>query len=228
MGGYRKQRPPKRKSTGLLGQSHSQLLPDISFESEGQSHTQLSADSSFASTVSSFPSTDTASTDDTDITEPIEDGAVMEPMQINQSGCNKETPVQLEVELTDEAGGATVQMRIVPADQVARAQRIIAGAEGAEEAEQNRAIEEATQLLYPYPPREGQRDALRQLIYKRKDLIPTQRPRSHRLSGIITPGQAQLLSSYHAYGLTSSHTSLQPISKPGMMTTRDACLVPLK
>ena len=48
---------------------------------------------------------------------------------------------------------------------------IIAGAEGAEEVEQNRAIEEAIQLLYPYPPREGQRDALRQLIYKRKDLI---------------------------------------------------------
>jgi hypothetical protein len=26
-------------------------------------------------------------------------------------------------------------------------------------------------LLYPYPPRQGQRDALGQLIYKRKDLI---------------------------------------------------------
>jgi superfamily II DNA helicase RecQ len=48
---------------------------------------------------------------------------------------------------------------------------IIAGAEGAEEVEQNRAIEEAIQLLYPYPPREGQCDALWQLIYKRKDLI---------------------------------------------------------
>jgi hypothetical protein len=69
--------------------------------------------------------------------------------------CGKETPVQLEVELTDEAGGVAVQTRIVPADQVARARRIIANAEGADEAEQNRAIEDAIQLLYPYPPCEG-------------------------------------------------------------------------
>ena len=96
---------------------------------------------------------------------------VVEPIHIAQSAREKETPVQLEVELTNEAGGATVQTRVVPTDQVAQAQRIIAGAEGAEEAEQNRAIEEAIQLLYPYPPREGQRNALRQLIYKRKDLI---------------------------------------------------------
>ena len=82
------------------------------------------------STVSSFHSTDTTSPDNTDITEPIEDATVVEPMQINQLARNKDTPVQLEVELTDEAGGATVQRRIVPADQVAQAQRIIAGAEG--------------------------------------------------------------------------------------------------
>ena len=132
---------------------------------------QLSADSSFTSTISSFLSTGTVSTDNTDIMEPIEDSAVMEPMQINQSACNKEMPVQLEVELTNEAGGATVQMCIVPADQVAWAQRIIAGTEGVEEVEQNRAIEEAIQLLYPYPPHKGQHDALQQLIYKQKDLI---------------------------------------------------------
>jgi len=64
-----------------------------------------------------------------------------------------------------------VKNPVVPANQVAQAQRIIAGAKGADEVEQNRAIEEAIQLLYPYPPREGQRDALRQLIYKGKDLI---------------------------------------------------------
>jgi superfamily II DNA helicase RecQ len=59
----------------------------------------------------------------------------------------------------------------VSATQVTQAQRIIADAKNANEAEQNRAIEEAIQLLYPYPPHQGQRDTLRQLIYKRKDLI---------------------------------------------------------
>ena len=54
---------------------------------------------------------------------------------------------------------------------MAQAQKIIAGATKAKEEEQNKAIDEAIQLLYPYAPREGQRNALRQLIYKRKDLI---------------------------------------------------------
>lgn len=60
---------------------------------------------------------------------------------------------------------------VVSPDQVTQAQKIIADASNTSEADQNRAIEEAIQLLYPYPPRQGQRDALRQLIYKRKDLI---------------------------------------------------------
>jgi superfamily II DNA helicase RecQ len=77
----------------------------------------------------------------------------------------------LEVELTNEAGNTTVQVRVVLADQLARAQRIIAGAARADEADQNKTIDEAIQLLYPYAPREGQRNALRQLIYERKDLI---------------------------------------------------------
>ena len=64
-----------------------------------------------------------------------------------------------------------MEIRVVSAEQAAQAQRIIAGAVRAEEAEQNKAINEAIQLLYPYAPREGQRNAIRQLIYKRKDLI---------------------------------------------------------
>jgi len=96
----------------------------------------------------------------------------MEPTQVSQSACNTETPVQLEVEITNETGNTTTQVRVVSAHQVARAQRIIAGAARAEEAEQNKTINEAIQLLYPYMPREGQRNALRQLIYKREDLIP--------------------------------------------------------
>jgi superfamily II DNA helicase RecQ len=64
----------------------------------------------------------------------------------------------------------TPQM-VISADVVAQAQRVISGAVTAEEDAQNKAIDEAIQLLYPYKPREGQRNALRQLIYKRKDLI---------------------------------------------------------
>jgi superfamily II DNA helicase RecQ len=54
---------------------------------------------------------------------------------------------------------------------VAKAQKIIADAARADEVEQNKAIDEAIQLLYPYAPREGQRNALQHLIYKGKDLI---------------------------------------------------------
>jgi hypothetical protein len=121
-------------------------------EAEDQPSTQLSANSSFTSTVCSFLSTDTASPNNTNITEPIEDSTLMEPIQVNQDVLVAEIPVQLEVELTDKAGNATVETRVVSADQVVQAQRIIAGAKEAEEAEQNRAIEEAIQLLYPYAP----------------------------------------------------------------------------
>jgi superfamily II DNA helicase RecQ len=84
---------------------------------------------------------------------------------------NTEIPIQLEVEITNEAGNTGLEIRAVPADQVVQAQRIIASAAGAVEKEQNRAIDEAIKLLYPYAPREGQRNALRQLIYKREDII---------------------------------------------------------
>ena len=77
---------------------------------------QLSPDSSFMS-ASSFLSTDTISIDNTSNMEPIEDGVVVEPMQINQLACNIETPVQLEVELTDKARNAT-RTCIVLADKV--------------------------------------------------------------------------------------------------------------
>jgi hypothetical protein len=41
------------------------------------------------------------------------------------------------------------------------------------EIEQNSAIDKAVSILYLYSPRKGQRDALRHLIYRRKDLILT-------------------------------------------------------
>ena len=162
---------PKRKSTETTGQSCSQLLPDvIPLDTEGQSYMRLPLDRSCTSTVSSSLSRDTTSTDNTCTTEPTDDCAV-EPILINESATNAETSIQLEVECIDKAGNTAVQTCAIPAGRVAQAQRTIAGAKEAEEVEQNRAIKEAIQLLYPYAPREGQRDALRQLIYKRKDII---------------------------------------------------------
>ena len=82
-----------------------------------------------------------------------------------------EITIQLEVEFTDESGNTAVETRAVSADQVTQAQKIIAVAAKTEEAKQNKAIDKAIQLLYPYAPREGQREALRQLIYNREDMI---------------------------------------------------------
>ena len=99
-------------------------------------------------------------------TEPIADKLLEE----QRTGPLEDT-VELETELIDESGNTTTQKRAVLAGDVTRAQMIIAAAESANKAEQDIAIEEAVQLLYPYPPREGQRDALRQLIYQKTDLI---------------------------------------------------------
>lgn len=75
------------------------------------------------------------------------------------------------MELIDRAGRTTVETQAVLASKIAYAQEIIAGARLADEQAQKNAVEEAIQHIYPYPPREGQRDALWQLIYQQKDLI---------------------------------------------------------
>ena len=157
----RNKKAPTRRQITCLEKSCLQLLPDSIFAPEDPSSMQASANSSFALTNNAC------------IAEPIENGAAAEPMQINQKVSNVEKPVQLEIEVADEARGATVETCAIPADQVARAQRRIASAKEADETEQRRAIEDAIQLLYPYPPRQGQRDALWQLIYQREDLILT-------------------------------------------------------
>lgn len=59
----------------------------------------------------------------------------------------------------------------LPPNQVAEAQKVILDARGKGEIEENSAIDKAISTLYPYSPRKGQRDALRHLIYRRKDLI---------------------------------------------------------
>src|SRR6266480_2663015 len=173
MGRRATRKPPKRTPTGPLRQSCSQLLPDVVYGLEYQSTAHISLNNSPPSAVRSFLSADTmstASTNNTSITRPI-DSTTEERIRANQAVLVAETLVQLEVELTDGTGNTIVEMRTVPANQVAKAQKIIADAARADEAEQNKAIDEAIQLLYPYAPREGQRNALRHLIYKRKDLI---------------------------------------------------------
>jgi hypothetical protein len=121
-----------------------QLLSVSIFDPEDQSNMHLLLDSSFVSTNISLLSTDSISTNNTSIT--IEDGA--EPTQINQTVRNTEKQVQLEVELTDEARGTAVETRTVATNQVAQTQQMIASTKEADKAEENRAIEEAIQLLY--------------------------------------------------------------------------------
>jgi hypothetical protein len=75
------------------------------------------------------------------------------------------------VELVDRAGRTTVETQAVLASKIAYAQEIIAGARLADEHAQKNAVGVAILNIYPYPPREGQRDALWQLIYQQKDLI---------------------------------------------------------
>lgn len=57
------------------------------------------------------------------------------------------------------------------AAQIAHAQEIVDGVRGGDKRAQLVAIEQAIQHIYPYPSRAGQRDALWQLIYQRKDMI---------------------------------------------------------
>jgi hypothetical protein len=78
--------------------------------------------------------------------------------------------VRLEVEVAKEDRSIT-ETRAVSSEQVTEAQRIIAGAEEKDMAAQNKAIDKAIGFLYPYSPREGQRDALYHLIYRQKNLI---------------------------------------------------------
>lgn len=110
----------KTNTSQPLDQSCLQSSLDDRLEPEDQSNAQLSANSS-ASTVCSILSADTTSTDNINVTKPIEDGTLVKPIQVNQAAIVPETPVQLEVELSDEAGNTTVETRIVSSDQVAQA-----------------------------------------------------------------------------------------------------------
>lgn len=83
---------------------------------------------------------------------------------------NTDAGIDEEIALDTNRTVSTVT-QAVPGDRVVRAQNLIADARPEGEIKQRAAIDDAIQLLYGYPPREGQRDALHHLIYLRKDLI---------------------------------------------------------
>ena len=80
-------------------------------------------------------------------------------------------PVCLEIEAVQPDNTTTTKAQYVLPDQVKQAQDIISSCLEESETAQKDAIDRAISLLYPYKPRDGQRDALHHLIYRRKDLI---------------------------------------------------------
>jgi hypothetical protein len=106
----------KTNTSRPLDQSCSQPLLNDRLKAEDQLNTQLSANSSFASTSCSFLSANNTSLNNTNITKPIDDSTLVEPIQVNQDVLVAETQVQLEVELTNKARNAIVETRVVSAN----------------------------------------------------------------------------------------------------------------
>lgn len=73
--------------------------------------------------------------------------------------------------LVYNSGTIRSEIQVVSSDTVKKARQIIAEAQHLETPTQNHAIDKAIQLIYPYIPRDGQREALHRLIYRRRDLI---------------------------------------------------------
>jgi hypothetical protein len=95
-------------------------------------------------------------------------GMLQEPNQVPPDvGSN----VHLETDVINTDGTPSAVTRAISKYQVVQEQKIISDARDKSEDKQKTAICNAIQLLYPYPPRDGQRDALHYLIYHRKDLV---------------------------------------------------------
>ncbi|KAJ5557569.1 hypothetical protein N7513_003155 [Penicillium frequentans] len=82
-----------------------------------------------------------------------------------------EEPIELGVEYETEDAPVLLGKQQVEKNSVTQAQKLIRGAIGKSKEDQDQAIRRAVRELYPYYPREGQLQALRQLVYLRKDLI---------------------------------------------------------
>lgn len=93
------------------------------------------------------------------------------PLEANPTVFHIGIDVHLETEVVDADVTIPAITQTISEDQVVQAQTIITQAMNKSEDEQKTAIFDAIRLLYPYPPRDGQRDALHHLIYRRKDLI---------------------------------------------------------
>lgn len=79
-------------------------------------------------------------------------------------------PIQLTFEY-ESNDGVILEKQQVNIVSILQAQKLIRDAIGKNKDEQTQAIKEAIRKLYPYYPRQGQIQALRQLVYFRKDLI---------------------------------------------------------
>jgi hypothetical protein len=89
----------------------------------------------------------------------------------NQGSPDIECDVRLETKVINTDGTTSAVTQSISKAQVIQAQKIIADARDKSEEKQKTTICDAIQLLYPYAPRDGQRDALHHLIYRREDLI---------------------------------------------------------
>lgn len=77
----------------------------------------------------------------------------------------------IEAEVVDKDGATRPEIQIVSSNAIAKARQITIRAAQLDEPTQHQAIIEAVRIIYPYHPRDGQREALHRLIYQKKDLI---------------------------------------------------------
>jgi hypothetical protein len=84
--------------------------------------------------------------------------------------CDTGLDIRLQIEAGKLNGTASVIAKVVPKEKVRNAQDIVLSARKQPRSEQFAAICDAISLLYPYRPRDSQRDALHHLIYL-KNLI---------------------------------------------------------
>lgn len=89
----------------------------------------------------------------------------------NHASSKAGEPIELGVEYETEDATVLLEKQQVEKNSVLQAQNLIRNAIGKSKDEQDQAIRAAIRELYPYYPREGQLQALRQLVYLRKDLI---------------------------------------------------------
>src|SRR5213080_4423375 len=130
-------RPPKKKPPPR--HISAPLTPNTSINPIHHLGTIRNDSASSGRDVGAFLSSYTASTNAVELGEPK----------------GTKTTLEVEIILTNIAGTNAVETCLISAGQVVAAQRIIAGAKLANEEAQNKVIDKAIQLLYPYPPHQS-------------------------------------------------------------------------